>query len=149
MSDRRKLSRIAAATILAFAVATPTAFAMPFQEAQQKDMHASTVQVPQSQQLDLRGEHSSSVQPQTKAPTQTQGDLRGEHSKTPTDTAPIAGPPVFPRYVGPAPASQPAVADDGNDVEWPVIGIGLAVALLLGGGLGYAAYKTRSPKPAH
>jgi hypothetical protein len=127
MSDRRKLSQIAVAAILAFAVATPTAFAMPFKEAQQMDLHASTVQ-PQSQ---------------------TQVDLRGEHSKSPSDTAPVVGLPVFPTYVGPAPASQVAVADDGTDVEWPVIGIGIAAALLLGAGLGIAAYKSRSPKPAH
>ena len=127
MSDRRKLSRIAVAAILALAVSAPTAAAMPLQEAQQQDMHASTVQVPQSQ---------------------PQVDLRGEHSKAPTDTAPVAGPPVFPTYVGPAPGSQTAVADDGTDVDWPVIGIAIA-SLLLAGGLGIAVVKSRQPKPAH
>src|SRR5262245_60177139 len=119
MPDRRKLSRIAVAAILAFAVSTPAAFAMPFKEAQQLDMHASTVQVPHTQQV----------------------DLRGEHSKSPADTAPVVGPPVFPRYVGPAPASQTAVADDGTDVDWPVIGIVIAGSLLLLGGIGIAAFK--------
>jgi hypothetical protein len=130
MSDRRKLSRIAIAAVLAFAVAAPTAAAMPLQEARQKDMHASTVQITKTQS----------------------GDLRGENAKSPTDTAPPAQPPVFPHYHTPLALPQPqtVAADDGTDVDWPIIGIAFGATLLLGG-LGLAAYrsKSRQPRAAH
>ena len=150
MQHRKTLSGLIVAPLVIAAIAAPTASAVPA-DARQLDMYASTVQKAEAAKQDLRSENAADssrvpVAPQTTAPAPQQ-DLRSEATadKSPVPAPPI-GLPVWPRNPEPlAPVSQAPVAtgvgDDG--IEWPLSGIVIAAALLLGGTLGVAGTRYR------
>ena len=150
MQHRKTLSGLIAAPLVIVAIAAPAAQAMPA-DPRQLDMHASTVQKSESATQDLRSENAADtsrvpVSPQTSTPAPTQ-DLRGEAAadKSPVPAPPI-GLPVWPRNPEPiVPVSQEPVATGGGDdgIEWPLSGIVIAAALLLGGTLGVAGTRYR------
>lgn len=152
MPYRKNISRLAVAALLAAAVAAPTAMAQPA-----LDTNVSPGQKPAPGTQDRRSEsvREQSVVPQTKAPAT--GDLRSESAKdqtrAPQPRGPFPGPPTWPAYPRALtpPAETVATGDgDGGDVEWPVAVLALAGTLLLGGGLGAAAYRLRAQaRPAH
>jgi hypothetical protein len=144
MSHRKTLSGLFVAPLLVAAIAAPTASAMPLQEARQADMHASTVVKPEAQTQDLRGEATidTVVSPQTHSPVATQ-DLRGEAAaEKPAPGTPIGLPtwPLDPKPIVPVANEPVATTTGGGDdgIEWPLSGILLAGALLLGGTIGVA-----------
>jgi hypothetical protein len=141
MSHRKILIAV---PLVALAIAAPAAQAMPA-DPRQLDMHASTVQKPEPQKQDLRTEAAAdaSVRPQTGAPSAVQ-DLRTEAVADKAPETPV-GLPVWPRDPQPiVPVSHEPVATGGGDgVEWPLSGILIAAALLLGGTLGVAGTRRR------
>jgi len=160
MQDRKKLSRLAIAGLLAVAVGVPTATAagMPIDStryvSQQDvlattDMHASTVQAPAAPKQDLRSENA--IAPSRAAAVHPRGvmpDLRGEFAADP-EPAPgtPAGLPTWPVDPKPiAPVVAQPVDGDGNgiDIEWPIAALLLSGALVLGSALTFAAKRVRT-----
>ena len=150
MQHRKTLSGLIVAPLVIAAIAAPAAPALPA-DARQLDMHASTVQKAEAAKQDLRSENAADssrvpVNPQTSTPAPHQ-DLRSEAAadKSPVPAPPI-GLPVWPRNPEPlTPVSQEPVATGGGDdgIEWPLSGIVIAAALLLGGTLGVAGTRYR------
>jgi hypothetical protein len=153
MTDRRNMSRLAIASLLAAAVCAPTAAAMPIDNSgSTTDMHASTVQKPASASQDLRSE---AAVPGARAPVSpaegtkvAKADLRSENPTDPTRAPkPSAGVPTWPTSPKPiAPVSAEPVAGDGDGggLEWPVAVLALAGALALGGAVGIAGHRLRA-----
>jgi hypothetical protein len=156
MSHRKTLSGLFVAPLLVAAIAAPTASAMideplrpttagaVLEDARQLDMHASTVVKPEAQKQDLRGEATidTVVLPQTHSPAPAQ-DLRGEAAADkPAPKTPVGLPtwPLDPKPIVPVANAPVATTTGGGDdgIEWPLSGILLAGALLLGGTIGVA-----------
>jgi hypothetical protein len=151
MQHRKTLSSVVAPLVVA-AIAAPAAVAMPIDNARQADMHASTVQKPAAAELDLRSEAAQEasktpVRPQTGGPI-AKGDLRTEAAADTTRApeAPVGLPtwPVNPKPLTPVTPEPVATGGgDGDGIEWPLSGILVAGALLLGGTLGVAGTRYR------
>ena len=159
MSHRKTLI---AAPLVALAIAAPAAPAMPADEplrpttagavlkdARQLDMHASTVVKPPAAQQDLRSEatvDTPSLSPQTRTAV-AQQDLRTEAAagESPAPEAPVGLPtwPVDPKPIVPVSTEPVAVTGGDEGIDWPLSGILIAAALLLGGTLGVAGTKYR------
>jgi hypothetical protein len=162
MPDRRKFAQMAIAGLLTVVIFAPTASAQPMTEgtytskayaptSAATEVHASTVHKAAAAQQDLRGE--GSIASSRAAAHATTADLRSENTADPSRAPePPIGMPVFPTDTKPIaqPAPQP-VADDGGgiDVDWPIAMIALAGALAVGGGIAFAARRTRPHVPAH
>jgi hypothetical protein len=145
MSHRKTLASLLAAPLVVAAIAAPAAPAMPV-DVRQLDMHASTVKAPAAQQ-DLRSEATigkTPVSPQTRSPV-AQQDLRTEAAADKPAAAPPVGLPTWPAYPTPLPrvAHEPVATGGDDGIEWPLSGILLAGALLLGGTLGVAGAQFR------
>jgi hypothetical protein len=169
MPDRRNLSRLAIASLLAVAVCAPMATAKPIDDGGVKskahapssaamDMHASTVKKPASANQDLRTEASvPGARPpvsELDAAQVTKPDLRSENAADPSRAPePPVGLPTWPLDPKPIiPASpQPVAGDgDGDGIDWPIAALVLAGALALGGGVGIAGHRLRTQtRPAH
>ena len=165
MLDRKKMSRLAIASLLAVAVTAPTATAaMPVTHhgstseasapsSAEMDMHASTVHRPSINQ-DLRSEGSiASSRAAADAPSVT-ADLRSENTADPSRAPePPVGMPTWPLDPKPLtpPAPQPVAVDGGGgDFELPTALLALMGALALGGALGIVGRKLRTQtRPAH
>jgi hypothetical protein len=164
MPDRRKMSRLAIASLLAGALTAPVANAKPIDggytskayapSSAQMDMHASTVKKPASANQDLRTE--GSIAP-SRAAAQASGvktDLRSENAADPSRApeSPVGMPtwPADPKPIAPV-APQPVAGDgDGGNVEWPIAVLALTGALALGGALVIAGRRFRTQtRPAH
>ena len=138
-----------AAPLLALAIAAPAAPAMPV-DARQLDMHASTVVKPPAAQQDLRSEatvDTRALNPQTRTAV-AQQDLRTEAAagESPAPEAPVGLPtwPLDPKPIVPVSTDPVAVTGGGDEgIDWPLSGILIAAALLLGGTLGVAGTKYR------
>jgi hypothetical protein len=147
MSHRKTLSGLFVAPLVVAAIAAPAVQAVPI-DPRQLDMYASTVQKPAAPKQDLRSEatvDATPVNPQTHAPA-AQQDLRTEAATAGSPTPEIpAGMPVWPRNPEPVVrVSHDPVTTGGDDgIEWPLSGILLAGALLLGGTLGVAGTRYR------
>jgi hypothetical protein len=161
MSYRNTLSSVAVAALLV-AASGPVASAMPIdgpqhsaqagaerKDPRQLDMHASTVQKATPKD-DLRTEaaaegSSTPVKPQTGTPI-AKGDLRSEAAADPSRApeAPVGMPtwPVDPKPIVPV-SPEPVATGGGDGIEWPLSGIVVAGALLLGGTLGVAGTRYR------
>lgn len=144
---RKTLSGLAVAALLASAA--PVASAMPIdaplrpseagavlkdQDPRQLDMHASTVKK-EAAWDDLRSEAAvdAGIQPQTGT------DLRGEAAADkPAPEAPLGLPtwPVDPQPITPIVVDEPVATGGDDGLEWPLSGILLAGAALLGGTVG-------------
>ena len=148
MSHRTTLARLALASLAAAVLAAAPASAMPpdpqgtpAQDPRQQDMHASTVQpADQAPKLDLRGEAAKPG-----------GGTSGGPAREPK----LQGPPTWPVNPTPLPLPRPAPAtvvddgvDGGIDLEVPVAVLILVGTLALGGGMTFAAMKTRT-RTAH
>lgn len=147
MSHRKTLSSLAVAALLVATSAVPVASAMPI-DPRQRDMHASTVQK-QAQKQDLRSEAAverseTPVRPQTHTPVAKQ-DMRSEAAADPKPASPPVGLPTWP--VDPEPivpvSDEPVATVGGDGIEWPLSGVLIAAALLLGGTLGIVATRYR------
>ena len=145
---RKTLSGLAVAALLASTA--PVASAMPVDgplrpteagavlkdtDPRQLDMHASTVQKQDAAPKDLRSEAAADagVRPQTGT------DLRGEAAAgKPATEAPLGLPtwPVDPQPITPIVVDEPVATGGDDGLEWPLSGILLAGALLLGGTVG-------------
>ena len=157
MPDRRKLTRLVVASLVAVGVAAPAAGAAPmpaddgafkFAKSAVMDMHASTVHPPAAPLQDLRTENS--IAPSRAAfHAQPKLDLRTEAAADPSRAPepPLGLPtwPVDPKPIVPAAPVQPVATDgDGIDIEWPIAALALAGALALGGGLAFAGTRLRT-----
>jgi hypothetical protein len=157
MKARRKITRLAIATLLATAAAAPpVATAMPVKDAgytskayapsaATMDIHASTVKPPAAAGQDLRSE--GSIPASSRQASVVQSDLRTEAAADPSRAPknPVGMPtwPVDPQPLTP-PAQQPvASVSDGGDFEWPIAVLALG-ALMLGGGVLLAGHRLRT-----
>ena len=156
MQVRKSISRIAIATMVAAAVAVPTAGAMPSEgvvygsaayEAEQQDMHASTVQKPESSAGDRRGE--GSIDGSRAQADVSKADYRTEAAKGPsTSTPPVGMPtwPVDPKPIVAAPADAVTATDgDGGTIDWPITLLIAAGAVALAGALALVLQQRRTP----
>lgn len=164
MPDRRKFAQMAVAGLLAVIGFAPVASAQPMAHetvvtskayapsSAAMDMHASTVHSPAVAQQDLRTEAATGTTV-AHPPVARTADLRSENAADPGRApAPPAGMPVFETYTEPLAASEPkaVAADDGGiDVNWPIATIALLGAFAIGGGIVFAARRTRTQIPAH
>jgi hypothetical protein len=143
MPDRRKFAQMAVAGLLAVVGFAPAASAQPMTH---DTVVTSKAYAPSSAAMDM---HASTVH----AAAATQQDLRTENAVDPGPApAPPAGLPVFETYTDPiaSPKPQPVAADDGGiDVDWPIAMIALFGAFAIGGGIVFAARRTRTQIPAH
>lgn len=164
MPDRRKMSGLAIASLLAAALTAPVANAKPIHgpytsnghapSAAQMDMHASTVEKPASANQDLRTEGSIAPSRAAADANVVKQDFRSENAADPSRApeSPVGMPtwPVDPKPIAPV-APQPVAGDgDGGDVEWPIAVLALMGALALGGALVIAGRRLRAQtRPAH
>ena len=156
MQVRKSISRIAVATLVAATVAVPTAGAMQTEgvvygsaayAAEQQDMHASTVQKPESSAGDRRAEGSiAGSRAQAEVP---KADYRTEAAKGPSISTPPAGMPTWPVDPEPivsAPADTVTATDgDGGTVDWPITLLIAAGAIALAGALALVLQQRRTP----
>jgi hypothetical protein len=150
--------RTLAALVTAAALLGPATAA----QAQPIDMHASTAQAaaeerrqqqPSGQDLRMPDRRDpASVSPSPVAPSGQ--DLRMPDRRGPASvsSSPVAlahqGAPSWPAH--PTPLVAPAVADDGDDIAWPTIAIGVALSVLAVGalaGVAGAASRGRIRRP--
>ncbi len=156
MQVRKSISRIAVATLVAATVAVPTAGAMQTEgvvygsaayAAEQQDMHASTVQKPESSAGDRRAEGSiAGSRAQAEVP---KADYRTEAAKGPSISTPPAGMPTWPvdpKPIVSAPADTVTATDgDGGTVDWPITLLIAAGAIALAGALALVLQQRRTP----
>ena len=151
MQHRKTLSGLIVAPLVIAAIAAPTASAVPA-DARQLDMYASTVQKAEAAKQDLRSENAADS---SRVPVEPADDTRRPRSRTcaarqrptsrrcPRPRSACRSGRANPEPL--APVSQAPVAtgvgDDG--IEWPLSGIVIAAALLLGGTLGVAGTRYR------
>ena len=131
------IRRTLAAALVASAIAAPAAGAMTAPA----DMHASTAQAQQRQ--DLRGEHAqdAALHPRTAHAVNAPGATVVESQSKSTPVAP--GQPTWavnPKPLPPLAAQASVQSDDG--VDWTTIGLGIGISLLVIGGI--AALTSRS-----
>ena len=129
------------AALAALAIATPAAVAQP------ADMHASTAQAAAEaqQRQDLRSPDAidAAQHPRKTQAVDAPGATVVDSQSTRTPVAP--GQPTWavnPKPIAPAPAPAATQSDDG--VDWATIGIGLAVTLIVLGGIAVLTTRTRS-----
>jgi len=132
------IRRTLAAALAASAIAAPAASAMPAPP----DMHASTAQAQQRQ--DLRGEHAqdAALHPRKAVVVNAPGATVVESQSKSTPVAP--GQPTWavnPKPLPPVTAQAAATKSD-DGVDWTTIGLGIGISLLVIGGI--AALSSRS-----
>ena len=132
------IRRTLAAALAASAIAAPAASAMPAPP----DMHASTAQAQQRQ--DLRGEHAqdAALHPRKAVVVNAPGATVVESQSKSTPVAP--GQPTWAVNPKPLPplTAQAAATKSDDGVDWTTIGLGIGISLLVIGGI--AALSTRS-----
>jgi len=127
-----------AAVLAASAIAAPAASAMPAPP----DMHASTAQAQQRQ--DLRGERAqdAALHPRTAQAVNAPGATVVESQSKSTPVAP--GQPTWavnPKPLPPVTAQAATKSDDG--VDWTTIGLGIGISLLVIGGIAAVASRSK------
>ena len=132
------IRRTLAAALAASAIAAPAASAMPAPP----DMHASTAQAQQRQ--DLRGEHAqdAALHPRKAVVVNAPGATVVESQSKSTPVAP--GQPTWAVNPKPLPplTAQAAATKSDDGVDWTTIGLGIGISLLVIGGI--AALSSRS-----
>jgi hypothetical protein len=132
------IRRTLAAALAASAIAAPAASAMPAPP----DMHASTAQAQQRQ--DLRGEHAqdAALHPRKAVVVNAPGATVVESQSKSTPVAP--GQPTWAVNPKPLPplTAQAAATKSDDGVDWTTIGLGIGISLLVIGGV--AALSSRS-----
>lgn len=160
MSRCKTMYRMTVAALATTALVAPSAMAMPLDPAtggtktdpRQRDMHASTVQAPDTQQ-ELRA-------PDAVAPSAPKAPPVRQEQRSPDalDQAPApksqpipqgmptwpTNPQTLPRPQ--EPAAVPTSGDGGGGVDWTVPAIALAACLMLGGAFAVARTRLRAAR---
>lgn len=128
-----------AAVLAASAIAAPAASAMP----PAPDMHASTAQAQQHQ--DLRGElaKDAALRPRVSQAVNAPGATVVESQSKSTPVAP--GQPTWavnPKPLPPVTAQAAATKSD-DGVDWTTIGLGIGISLLVIGGVAAVASRSK------